>query len=224
MRTLKGFCQVLPAAFVLAQIAGADVQAARTVADQPTKIQMGPQEYVSPDKAFRLSIPAGYSVQTGRTKESRSYIPVCHYESTVCVTFPTDRYKGTNFQGASFEVKQLDGKAASVCVSGEARFVYPPPSGATSEDFQIDTNIPRRTIHGMSFSHASVGAAAMSHDVQIDSYRAFTHGKCYELSIYVTFGNYAVYAPVVRKEFTNRDETHVTAELTKILDSFRILN
>ena len=66
-------------------------------------------------------------------------------------------------------------------------------------NFEIDPKNPSRVIDGVHFAHQWVGAAAMSHDIQINSYRGFKNGKCYELDIRVAYTNFAVYAPARSK-------------------------
>jgi hypothetical protein len=83
--------------------------------------------------------------------------------------------------------------------------------------------VPAGSINGVRFQHALVGGPAMSHDMVGDRYRGFTHGKCYELAVSVTFSNFGVYEPGTIKEFTRQDQQQVLAQLTRILDSFRPL-
>jgi len=140
--------------------------------------------YISPDRSFELRLPAGFGVETGKQKPSRSYIPVCHDESLVCITFPPGRYTGTNFGDASLEVTLLPAKTAQACLSA-----------LPDASFQIAAKNPSRAIDGARFLHALIGGAAMSHEITGDQYRNFKNGKCYRLSLQITFTNFQVYDP-----------------------------
>jgi hypothetical protein len=148
-------------------------------------------------------------VHTGSGKESagNSYIPVCHDDSIVCVTFPPDPYKGTNFGAASFEVTMVNANTRRACLNPE-----------------ISPEHPGRTINGVQFAHIAEVGAAMSHIGESNLYQGFKNGKCYALAIAITFTDFAVYSPPVAiKEFTNQDKEHVLLEMTRLLDSFKIL-
>jgi hypothetical protein len=160
-------------------------------------------KFVSPDHSFELSVPARYVVHTGKDKPSGSYIPVCHHDSVVCVTYPDSIFKGTNFGAASVEVTVLPDKTSQACLnhSKNARSI--------------------RTINGTSFAHTLDGGAAMSHFIEIDRYFGFSKGKCFELSAQITSTYFGVFDPGTIKEFTKQDEKRVSDELTRIVDSFR---
>jgi hypothetical protein len=166
-------------------------------------------KYISPDHSFELSVPAGYSVQTGKTKPSRSYIPVCHNDSLVCITVASNRFSGTTFGDASVEVMLLAVNTEQACMN--------------DSEFQIDAKHPSRRIDGRRFLHAFDEGAAMSHYIETHRYRGYNRGRCYELALHVTFTNYKVYDPGTIKEFTSNDEEQVITELKRIIDSFRFL-
>lgn len=171
-------------------------------------------KYISPDHSFELTIPAGYRIQTGREKESSSYIPVCHDESLVCVTFPRGRYEGTTFGDASVEVSLLPAKTEKTCLL---------PEKSPDSEFQIDSQNPSRIIDGARFLHSFTEGAAMSHNITVDAYRGYKDGRCYELTVQIGFTNFAVYPPGAIKEFTKQDQSKVHRQLMQILDSFRSL-
>jgi hypothetical protein len=160
-------------------------------------------------------------VYSGRDKPSRSYIPVCHDDSLVCITFPNGEYKGTTFEDASVEVTVLAAaKTAKACLTpGEND-----PSMSPDGEFQIDRKSPKRVINGANFLHASRGGAGMNHHIGTDRYRGYLNGRCYELALNVTSSGFGAYDPGAIKEFTRRDEKHVRAKFTRILDSFRLLH
>jgi hypothetical protein len=175
--------------------------------------------YLSPDRSFQLSVPPGYSVQTGNRKSSNSYIPICHDDSLVCITFPPGHYTGTTFEGASVEVTLLPPKTSQACMNPGTFELSTHPDAA----FQIDAKSPTRVIDGAPYWHASVGAGASSHQVVGDVYRGYRNGRCYELALRVTFTNFAAYPPGAIKEFTSQDQKRLAEQLRRILDSFRSL-
>ena len=175
-------------------------------------------KYISTDRSFELLVPPGYSVHTGTGKPS-GYIPICHDDSLVCITYPPGHYTGTTFDNASVEVTLLPPTTEQPCINPGKYEVSTLPEAL----FRIDANSPIRVIDGVRFLHASVGAGAMSNDIVGDLYRGFTHGRCYELAARVTFTNFAAFPPGTVKEFTLLDQKHVAAQLIRILDSFRAL-
>jgi hypothetical protein len=81
-----------------------------------------------------------------------------------------------------------------------------------------------QVIDGIKFRHTWDGAAAMSHDVEFNTYWGFDKGKCCELATAVTYTNFAVYDhPGQIREFTKRDQEKVINQLNKIVSSFQAL-
>ncbi len=136
------------------------------------------------------------------------------------VTYPSGRYKGTTFGGASVEVTLLTAKTQQACTSPGKYEV----SSSPDAEFQIDVKSPSRVIGGTSFLHSSERGAAMSNDIATDRYRGFKNGRCYELALHITFTNFRAYDPGAIREFTRHDEEQVTRQLRQILDSFRSLH
>lgn len=177
-------------------------------------------KYSSADGSFEVSVLPGYSVHTGKGKPSQSYIPVCRDESLVCITFPRGRYEGTNFGDASIEISVLPAKTSQAClIPGKFELSTLPDA-----EIQIDAKNSSRMINGIRFLHAFDGGVALSHWIATDRYRGYKNGRCYELAIQVTCANFHVYEPGTIKEFTEQDEQEVTAQLRRILDSFRSLH
>lgn len=177
-------------------------------------------KYISPDRSFELSVFPGYRVHTGKDKLSRSYIPVCHADSLVCITLPPGQYEGTTFEDASVEVTLLASKTMQGCLNPGKYEVSLSPDAA----FQIDGNNPSRIIDGTRFLHAFEAGSAMSHDIATDRYRGYKNGRCYELALHIAFSNFKVYPPGTIKDFTRQEQRQVRAHLERILDSFRSLN
>ena len=187
----------------------------------PWAVSAGPPSignYISVDPHFELTIPPGFGVHTGKG-ELGGYIPICHDDSLVCITYPLGRYKGTTFNGASMEVTLLPAKTEQACTNPGKYEV----STLSEAEFRIDSNSPSRMINGVRFLQARDGGAASNHNIAADLYRGFTHGRCYELAVRVTFTNFAVYQAGTIREFTSADKEQVNAQLKQILDSFRTL-
>lgn len=174
-------------------------------------------EYVDPTGSFSLTVPAGYRVRTGPEKGSDSYIPVCHAESSVCFEYPAQRFPGTTFESASVEVTVLTGKTDKACMDA-AMYAIPEQNDSANGR---GVRRPPRVIDGVKFRHIVSGGAAMSHDVDSDVYWGFDRGKCFELTAAVTYTNFFVYDPGQIKEFTSRNKAKVTAELNRIIATFR---
>ncbi len=172
---------------------------------------------------FSVKRPVNYGLHTGKEKPSNSYIPVCYDSSTVCITYPPGRFKGTTFGNASFEVTLLDAKTESACLTPRALPISSAPGAPTIPDFQIDPKHPSRVIDGTKFLHAVDFEGAMSHDIETNQYRGFKNGNCYNLAIHVTFTNFAVYDPGTIKEFTKHDIELVEEDLMRVLDSFKTI-
>ena len=134
-------------------------------------------------------------------------------DASICVMFPAERYKGTNFEQASLQVKFVDAKTPGSC-SKPGPDVWPEGISATE---------PTRLINGVRFAHSRIGAGAMSHELENNVYRAFKNGTCYEVSVKVTFTNFQVYEPGTIKDFTKGDYKRVVQDLMQVLDSFKIL-
>jgi hypothetical protein len=176
--------------------------------------------YINWDRSFELKVLTGYGVHTGKEKPSRSYIPVCHDESLVCITFPPSRYEGTTFEDASVEVTLLPAKTLQACLNpGKYEL-----SNSLDAWFQIDAKNPSRMIDGTRFLHAFDEGAAMSHHIATDLYRGYKNGRCYDLALRIAFTNFKVYPPGAIKEFTSHEQKRVHAQLERILDSFRSPN
>lgn len=184
---------------------------------QALSAQSLPGKYVSPDRSFELTVPAGYIVLTGSVKTTLSYIPLCRDKSIVCITFPSDRYKGTTFNGASAEVTVLVARTRQACLHPGDYEISTSPDA----EFRVDLKNPSRLIDGTRFLRSSSEDAAMSHYVLTDRYRGFDNGKCYELETRVAFSNFGVYSPGSIKEFARADQSRVRAELSDIVNSFR---
>jgi hypothetical protein len=157
--------------------------------------------FTSPDSSFRFAYPKWFPLCTTEVEScTRSYIPACNHDAMVCVVYPTDAFKGTNFGSAGFQVRVIPKKSpfwidsADLCATpmpvldGEGR-------AQPYTDFLISAEHHGETIGGTLFVHGVSARAAMSHSASTDLYRAFRNGKCYELSVTLTESTYEVYEP-----------------------------
>ena len=106
-------------------------------------------------------------------------MPVCGEDALVCVLYPEQEFKGTNFGAASFQVREiLEGgippNSADWCVTPETQ---------DNPGFMISAGHPTAVIGGISFIHGSTDGAAMGHSNETQVYRAFHKGCCFELSV-----------------------------------------
>lgn len=99
-----------------------------------------------------MTIPPGYGVHTGKDKAG-GYIPICHDESLVCITYPPDRYSGSTFIDATLEVMLLPAETEQACTSAGKYEVSALPEAA----FRIDAKSHYRVIHGVRVVHARTG-------------------------------------------------------------------
>lgn len=177
-----------------------------------------PRTFKSPDGSFQFTYPNSYAVYTGDEAEDAgrrlSYIAVCE-NALVCVVYPESKYKGTNFEAASFQVREVDdAKSAKACLT-------PRVSAPNASDFSVDSEKPKRTIDGVLFLHGVRGEGGLGHSMSTDIYRAFHNGSCYELSVNLAVTSFGAFDPGTIQEF--KDASRVRDELLKVADSFRFL-
>jgi hypothetical protein len=165
--------------------------------------------YVDTTKTFQLRVPAGYGVENGKDKPAGAYLAVCHAGSAVCLTYPQSKFSGTNFGAASIEVTFATAGDEKTCIAAEGG--------------QPDSSQPSVTIDGVKFAHTLDGDAGMSHNLEINRYRGFDKGKCFELATALSYTDFGVYPAGQMKEFTADNRAQVTAELQKIVFSFHVL-
>jgi hypothetical protein len=174
------------------------------------------QTLVSADGVFRFVYPRSYVLNTNEnaTEVGGSYIPVCS-DGAACVVSRRSAYEGTNFQAASFQVREIEDATTKVaCLRGPSENV---------PQFQIPKGDQKRIIGGVAFAHGETGEAGLGNFMSSDFYRAFHKRKCYELSVNIASSSFANFDPGTIKEFTHEDESRVRSDLMAILDSFRFL-
>jgi hypothetical protein len=179
----------------------------RLQAQNPSTSQQ--KTFTSPDGVFRFTYPATFALYQGKDPREASYIPVCQDTGLVCVVYPPEKYKGTNFGAAAFAVTAVsDATTESAC--------------STFETTAAGRH-PTEIINGVAFKTGVTADAAMSHSLETHIYRTFHAGKCYELDINITQTSFEVYDPGTIRKFTLRDKQRVQDALKKIVGSFSFL-
>ncbi len=78
-------------------------------------------------------------------------------------------------------------------------------------------------IHGVSFSIFEIGQGGMNQGVEVELYRTFHNGKCYQLGVnFATANDPQDFDPPIRT-LTEKDENEINGRLKEALKSFRFL-
>jgi hypothetical protein len=182
--------------------------------------------FTNPDGAFRFSYPSDFSICTaGKTEPcAQEGLSACMDDAIVCVVYPPEKFLNTDFEAASFEVREIRTKqemmTPDVCVTPpqrgdpDFRFYWPP--------FLISAEQPTKVIGGVLFVHGSTGEVAMSHSSTVDIYRAFHGGRCFELSVDQSGINTEGSDPPI-KQLTIAQLNEIGDAFDQILNSFRFL-
>lgn len=180
--------------------------------------------FTNSDGAFRFVYPADFQVcaQAKIDPCNQSFIPVCEPDSFVCVVYPVERFKDTNFGAASFQVSEIitaqEMMTADVCVTP-----YPQKDGDRASNwpgFLISAEHPVELIGGVQFVHGVGGGAATGHSLSIDLYRVFHKQRCFQLSVSETETDPSVYDPPM-KTLTPAQRKTLDQAMSLILHSFR---
>src|SRR5579872_1895314 len=180
--------------------------------------------FTNSDGAFRFSYPADFQVCMRAKVDpcNQSFIPVCDPDSFVCVVYPAEQFKDTNFMAASFQVKEVFAEhemmTADICVTPR-----PTKYGDTVSDFPsflISAEHPVELIGGVQFLHGVTGGAATSHSIGVDLYRAFHKQRCLDLSVSQTETNPGVSDPPM-KTLTPAQGRKLDQAMSLTLHSFR---
>jgi hypothetical protein len=175
---------------------------------------------------FKFQYPRAYklyvhedALEAGR---NAGYIPLCgaaHAPSDidVCVIYPSEQYEGTNFSGASFQVRHVNG------VDAPEACEHPPGKPHDAPIFDVDPKHPTKLINGITFAHGVFDGAAMSHYGNEDLYRTYRESSCWELSVILTTTQIASEEPGTTREFTLADREKVKSDLDRIVTSSRFL-
>lgn len=146
-------------------------------------------------------------------KSCEAYTPVCSDFSgvqdatVVCVAYPADSLKGTNFEAAAFSVNQRDATTTEECLK-----VTEPPAPVAP--------IRSETIAGVKFNVIETDGAAAGNLIDGVAYRSFHRNRCYELDIRIAFANIGNFDPGTVREF---DHEPVHRPLKSVLNTFQFL-
>jgi hypothetical protein len=180
--------------------------------------------FTNPDGAFRFVYPVAFEVCTRGKIDScnQSYIPVCEPDSFVCVVYPAEQFKDTNFGAASFQVTEIlreqEMMTADTCVTP-----YPQKDGDSVSawpEFKISAQHPAEMIGGVLFVHGVSVEGGMSHSKSVELYRVIHKQKCFELSLSETETSPAVTDPPM-KTLTTAQRKRLDKPMSLILHSFR---
>ncbi len=177
--------------------------------------------FTSRDGVFRFVYPSDFQVCTKGKLEpcSYTYMPVCVEDALVCVLYPEQKFKGTNFGAASFQVREIlkgsiPPNSADYCVTPETQ---------DHPGFMISAEHPTAVIGGISFIHGNSDGAAMGHSNETQVYRAFHKGRCFELSVSETETDPDMSEPRM-KTLTPAQNKDIEQTMSKVLHSFRFTN
>src|ERR1051326_6480766 len=178
--------------------------------------------FTDPNGAFRFTYPRDFEICTQGKLGSciHTYIPICDEGATVCVVTPEGKFQGSNFGGASFQVRQISRNqmmTADVCVTP-----YPIPERAVPE-FLVSAEHPAETINGIQFLRGFNGEGGMSHSRGTHVYRALHKEKCFELDVSETETEPHVSDPPMNT-LTPAESKKLHQALDDILHSFHFLD
>jgi hypothetical protein len=132
--------------------------------------------------------------------------------AVACFAYPRNKFTNTPaFEAATFSVEVLDAHAtAKICLAGPEE-----------EGLDVDKHGTTR-IHGVSFAAFEFGEGGMNQGVDVELYRTFHNGKCYQLGINRAGADPTVFDPPVR-DLSDADEREVNGTLKQALKSFQFL-
>ena len=172
--------------------------------------------FTAPGSTFRFRYPSDFQVCTkGKIQPCiQTYIPICQEDALVCITYPAEEFKDTNFGAASFQVREISspGMTADRCATPQPLGGYP--------EFLISAEHPVEMIGGQRFIHGVTAGAAMSHWISVDLYRGLDRNRCFELSISKTETDPQAYDPPI-KTLTPAQQKKLGRTMSDILHSFR---
>lgn len=178
--------------------------------------------FISPDGTFAFKYASSLLMCKRDPNQSNwwtpersceAYTPVCSDFScnkdatAVCVAYPADSLKGTNFQAAAFSVNQRDATTIEECLN-----VTEPPRPVAP--------IRSETINGVKFNVIETDGVAAGNLIDGVAYRNFHRNRCYELDIRIAFSNIGNFDPGTVREF---DYEAVHRPLKSVLNTFQFL-
>jgi hypothetical protein len=164
--------------------------------------------FASPDWGFSIDLPAGWQVRRGfrggylASDAWKTYAaPDSHGTPVIAMAVP-----GSNHVTAA-EIRI----GASRSPEEVARCTKPPNATRAGGAGQV-------TINGIRFTRFDAGDAAMSHYLDVRSYRTVHEGACYAIDLLVYGTNPEVYSPPATPPFTRQQ---AFARMQQVLQGFR---
>jgi hypothetical protein len=153
-----------------------------------------------------------------------AYHPTCddladpgHGQTSIaCFGYPKNKFTDTNLEAATFSVEVVDEHTtAKSCLAG------PDLKGPEGGGLDVDKHGTTR-IHRVSFASFEFGEGGMNQGVDVELYRTFHNGKCYQLGVNFATANPEVFDPPIRA-LTDKDEKEINGRLEEARKSFRFL-
>lgn len=159
-------------------------------------------------RGFRIDVPSTWTV---RHDFSSSYLANGAWK-----TFAAPDSQGTPVLAlivpGSDRITDAEIRIGISRAADEVRRCAAPPSAVRSGSVAT----PR--INGVAFNAYAAGDAAMSHYLDVRSYRTVHDGTCYAIDLLVYGTNPEVYSPPATPPFTRQ---HAFAQMRAVLDTFR---
>jgi hypothetical protein len=178
------------------------------------------KKYVSPNGRFEFSYPGWLVLHTD--PESYSENDCTNY--LFCVEYPENLFEGTDFAGGWFQLRiALDSeiKNGSGAITSKGQCL------AFNDYARYEGRVSNTMLHGVHFATLSRAGAALGTLSDIQLYRTFHSGTCYELNITTAIANGGYseedYQSGGIKHFSPADTKKVQAVLQGILNSFHFL-
>ena len=185
------------------------------------------QTFMSPDGTFRFQYyrslipctkhkgPADAFEGWFPADSCSAFIPVCEDPSVAiaCFAYPKSAFQDyPTFEAAAFsvaEVKKADTEKS--CLDG-------------SPDWEnvVRRRANKKNMNGITFKWFEIGDAATGHSHNMEVYRNFHNGQCYQLSISISSHSGAAYDPPV-KDISAKMRAGVIGRLRHCINTFRFL-
>ena len=118
---------------------------------------------------------------------------------------PVSDFKNTNLEGASFQIETVTATSEDSCLKIE-------PSREE----------PTRIVNGIRFRHGTSEGAAAGHSSDVELYRAFLGGACFDARITITQTSLAI-APAGSHRIAKIEGERLQTRMNAILNSLHFL-
>lgn len=146
---------------------------------------------------------------------SLGFIPLCNSQqatdtpdSIVCLYYPQELYKDTNFEGAAVAVNVLKDLNTETLCTNFSNYASNGPETV-------------RQINGITFNSISTAQGATGHTLSEDLYHTFNRNTCFEIT--VSFDTYRNDGELP-KSLTQQEKNTVFADLNQVLSSFNFIS